>query len=142
MHDDLFGNLNLYHLHRNNMFWFWKKEKSLEDKFLETLRQSDIVWNIRKDSSYDIREISGWWMYFKDYFGTKTKDGAVISHSFFEKVYKLAKEMNMQRDIKRLWWVILDDDLQAAINDTKKILSAKGQIENLVSVIEKIRSKY
>jgi hypothetical protein len=50
--------------------------------------------------------------------------------------------MNMQSDIKRLWWTILDDDLQQAINDTKKILTAKWQIENLVSVIQKIRSKY
>jgi hypothetical protein len=41
-------------------------------------------------------------MYFQDYFGTKTKDGAVISSSLFEKVYKLATEMNMQSDIKRL----------------------------------------
>ena len=124
------------------MFWFFKKEKSLEDRFLQTLRESDIVWKIDKDSSYDIREVRWGWMYFQDYFGTKTKDGAVISSSLFEKVYKLATEMNMQSDIKRLWWTILDDDLQQAINDTKKILTAKWQIENLVSVIQKIRSKY
>ena len=61
---------------------------------------------------------------------------------FFLKIYELAKEYIAQEQIDKLGGYILDEDLQQAINDTKRVMNAQSQIEVLHSQVEKIRKKY
>jgi hypothetical protein len=65
-----------------------------------------------------------------------------ISKKFFLKIYELAKEYIAQEQIDKLGGYILDEDLQQAINDTKRVMNAQSQIEVLYSQVEKIRKKY
>lgn len=65
-----------------------------------------------------------------------------ISKKFFLKIYELAKEYIAQGQIDKLGGYILDEDLQQAINDTKRVMNAQSQIEVLYSQVEKIRKKY
>lgn len=65
-----------------------------------------------------------------------------ISWEFYEKVRKLAESKSREAEIKSIWWYILDNDLRQAIEDTKKVMTASEQIENLTNVILNIRKKY
>ena len=67
---------------------------------------------------------------------------STISKKFFLKIYELAKEYIAQGQIDKLGGYILDEDLQQAINDTKRVMNAQSQIEVLHSQVEKIRKKY
>ena len=55
---------------------------------------------------------------------------------------KSTKQYIAQGQIDKLGGYILDEDLQQAINDTKRVMNAQSQIEVLHSQVEKIRKKY
>ena len=78
------------------------------------------------------------YVYFEKIHDTKRE----ISKKFFLKIYNLAKEYVAQSQIDKLGGYILDDDLQQAISDTKRVMNAQSQIEVLHSQVEKIRQKY
>lgn len=133
------------------MSWFWKKEKSLEEIFVDTLRNAEWEWGIA-DSEFNtwiiFRPIS--WKditfkkidYFRSYDTWYFMDERLIDESLFFKVKEIAEWAILSQKTKELGWYILDDDLREWINDAKKIMSAWEQIEMLTNVVEKIRDKY
>lgn len=140
------------------MFWFFKE--STEDKYLRALHDADGEWRISSDLYITTVELytQNWIFSFikEDYFiiknfyekiktikhkkikNTKRK----ISKKFFEKIYKIAEEYISHKQIEKVGGYILDEDLQKAISDTKKIIGAHSQIELLHTQIENIRKKY
>lgn len=127
---------------------FWKKEKTLEDKLLESLDEADWEWMIVSSDKYPDRVfiISKIWYEFMKAWDEYTRKygqkSMTISKEFFDKVDELARKRIIEQDIKQIGWYILDDDLREWIKNARKITEAWKQIESLIQVIEKIRSKY
>ncbi|MBB1553826.1 hypothetical protein HG442_000245 [Candidatus Gracilibacteria bacterium] len=129
----------------------WFKETT-EDKYFNALMQAHGEWTVDEKAlmiqielktTNEVfvftREISLWgYVYFEKIHDTKRE----ISKKFFLKIYDLAKEYVAQSQIDKLGGYILDDDLQQAISDTKRVMNAQSQIEVLHSQVEKIRQKY
>ncbi|MDO4874021.1 MAG: hypothetical protein Q4A35_02370 [Candidatus Gracilibacteria bacterium] len=129
----------------------WFKE-STEDKYFNALSQAHGEWTVNETflmiqvelkTANEIfvftRESFLWgYAYFEKIHETKR----AISKKFFLKIYELAKEYIAQGQIDKLGGYILDEDLQQAINDTKRVMNAQSQIEVLYSQVEKIRKKY
>ena len=127
------------------MFWWFKE--TTEDKYFNALMQAHGEWTVDEKAlmiqielktTNEVfvftREISLWgYVYFEKIHDTKR---------FFLKIYNLAKEYVAQGQIDKLGGYILDDDLQQAISDTKRVMNAQSQIEVLHSQVEKIRQKY
>lgn len=125
------------------MFWFWKKEKSLDDIFVETLQNSDIEWTIKISDITDAVVYVQWGGFvFMARWDKYTQDGRSISRNLFWKVKEVAEESIRYSDIQKAGGYILDDDLRECIANAKKVLVAWKQIEMLTDVIENIRSKY
>lgn len=126
------------------MFSFFRKEKSLEWIFIETLKNSDIEWEIYSDPRYPWRwyKISWWSFIFSRSWDSCFHDWREISCSLLERIKEIAESSIILKDIRKAWGYIIDNDLRNWINDAKKIMVVGEQIEMLTNIINKIRDKY
>ena len=141
-------------------FDFATRVITIQDKFFNSLRDSEWIWTI-DDSKYEkrmivvLKEDGQSFTFHKDSSWSTTQYRQLIKpqpwvqeiiceldSSLYYKLESLAEERVLMQETERAGGYILDDDLRQAIINTKKVMNAGQQIEMLTEYIKSIRSKY
>lgn len=133
------------------MFSFFRKNPSLDEKYLKSLAQADGVWSIdesplfteitldMKDERFQFQKFQiPFYARYVEKVGGKSRD---ISEKLYTGIQKIAQEYISYHRIHTLGGYILDPDLAEAIHDAKRITSAEKQVKLLTDMVEHLRDK-